>query len=201
MALETQRSAPTNPVKSAAARTRLIGWMLPLVIASCVSLGTPEERRAQAGRLSRDLQQLSPAVTAAEADRLALTAIETSAALSRAFKPLRFPWVNNGLINLGLRQRGLCYQWRDDLFPHLHRLHLQTLELQLATSRQQTMREHNVIVVTAKGRRFEDGMVLDPWRQGGRLWWGRIAADRRHPWKPLPREWIPVVLRPLLPPR
>jgi hypothetical protein len=60
--------------------------------------------------------------------------------------------------------------------------------------------EHNGIVVTAKGQRFEDGIVLDPWRKGGRLWWGTLQQDKRHPWKPLPHELTPMVLRPLLMP-
>ncbi|MFN0075949.1 MAG: hypothetical protein ACKVY0_05695 [Prosthecobacter sp.] len=180
--------------------SRLVSLLLPLLVASCVNPGTPAEHQEKARQLSHDLQQLSPMVLAGEADRLALTAIEESAKLAHDFKPLRFPWMNNGLVNIGLRRRGLCYQWRDDLFPHLHRLNLKTLNLHLTSSRRATMREHNAIVVTANGQRFEDGLVIDPWRQGGRLWWGRLSADKSHPWKPLPRDLIPVVLRPLLMP-
>ncbi len=180
--------------------SRFVSLLLPVLLASCVNPGTPAEHREQAHRLSHDLQQLSPTVQAGEADQLALTAIEESARLSCDFKPLCLPWMNNGLVNTGLRKRGLCYQWRDDLFPHLHRLNLKSLELHLTSSRRATMLEHNGIVVTAKGQRFEDGIILDPWRKGGRLWWSRLAEDKSHPWKPLPRDLIPVVLRPLLMP-
>ena len=180
--------------------SRFLLPLLPLLMTACVNLGTAEERRVQARQLSLELQQLSPTVQAVEADKLALTAIEESAKLSDDFNPLCFPWMNNGLVNTGLRKRGLCYQWRDDLFPHLHRLNLQTLTLHLTSSRRATMREHNAIVVTAKGQRFEDGLVIDPWRKGGRLWWGRLSEDKGHPWKPLPRDLTPVVLRPLLMP-
>jgi len=178
---------------------RLTLSVLPLLIASCVNLGTPATRQEQARRLSHDLQQLSPAVSVAEADQLATAAIETAADLARDFKPLRYPWMNNGLVNTGLRKRGLCYQWRDDLFPHLHRLNSKTLDLHLTSARRATLLEHNGIVVTAKGQRFEDGIVLDPWRHCGRLAWARIATDH-YAWQPLPWELTPMVLRPLLMP-
>ncbi len=173
--------------------------LFPLLIAACVNLGTPEQRQEKARRLSHDLQQLSPSISAAEADKLAVTAIETSAELARDFKPLRFPWMNNGLVNTGLRKRGLCYQWRDDLFPYLHRLKLKTMDLHLTCARRGQLLEHNGIVVTAKGQRFEDGIALDPWRHCGVLAWAKVSEDR-YPWKPVPFYLTPVVLRPLLRP-
>lgn len=182
--------------------SRLISFLTPLLfIASCVNPGTPAERQEQARRMSHDLQQLSPTVSASEADRLATTAIEESARMSQDFKPFVHPWMNNGLVNTGLRKRGLCYQWRDDLFPHLFRLNLKTMDLHLTASKRDTWQEHHGIIVTAKGQRFEDGMVVDPWRNGGRLWWGLLKKDTRHPWKPLPYELTPMVLRPLLMPK
>ncbi len=180
--------------------SRFAMFFLSVLMASCVNLGSAEQRFEKVQKLSRDLQSLSSTVSPAEADKLATAAIEESAKLSLDFKPMCFPWMNNGLVNTGLRKRGLCYQWRDDLFPHLHLLKLKTLDLHLTSSRRATLLEHNGIVVTARGQRFEDGLILDPWRNGGRLWWGRLSADKSHPWKPLPRDLIPVVLRPLLMP-
>ncbi|MBN8418653.1 MAG: hypothetical protein J0L73_07060 [Verrucomicrobia bacterium] len=184
--------------------SRLISLLLAVCLAVCLTMcvhpGTPAERQEKARRLSRDLQQLSPTVSASEADRLATTAIEETARLSADFRPFMHPWLNNGLVNTGLRKRGLCYQWRDDLFPHLFRLHLKTLELHLTSSKRATWQEHHGIIVTAKGQPFEDGLVIDPWRDGGRLWWGLRKNDKGHPWVPLPRELTPMVLRPLLMP-
>jgi len=180
--------------------TRLSGGLLALLIASCVDPGTTAVRQEQAHRLSRDLQQLAPIVSAGESDKMAVTAIEESAKLSTDYKPLRLPWMNNWLVNQGLRKRGLCWQWRNDLFPPLFRLKSKTLELHLATTRRGTIFEHNAIVVTAQGQPFDQGIILDAWRKGGRLWWGRFDQDKRHPWKPLHRDLTPMVLRPLLMP-
>lgn len=174
--------------------------LISFLLSSCVNPGSVAERQEKARRLSQDLRALSPTVSGAEADQLASTAIEESAKLSADFKPLAYPWMNNGLVNMGLRKRGLCYQWRDDLFPHLFRLHLKTMDLHLTASKRDTWMEHHGIIVTAKGQPFEEGLVIDPWRNGGRLWWGLLKKDKKHPWKPLPRELTPMVLRPLLMP-
>ena len=181
----------------------LVSRLLPvisLLIASCVDVGTVEHRQERARLLSVELQKLAPTVSSLEADRLASKAVETSADLSRQFKPMCLPWANNAIRNMGLRERGLCYEWRDDLFPHLFMLHLKTMDLHLACAFRGTPREHNGIVVTAKGQAFEDGLILDPWRRGGRLWWGRFAEDKKHKWKPLPWELTPMALRPYLMP-
>lgn len=174
--------------------------LLTLLLASCVNVGTPETRAAKVRQLSQDLQKLSPTVNPAEADKLAHTAVEVSARLSEDFKPMCLPWANNALRNVGLRKRGLCYEWRDDLYPHLHVLKLTTLQLHLTSAFRTKPREHNGIIVTARGQRFEDGLILDPWRRGGRLWWGTFAQDKSHKWKPLPWELTPMALRPYIMP-
>ena len=42
--------------------------------------------------------------------------------------------------------------------------------------------EHNVIVVTAKGQPFAQGILLDNWRYGGNLVYGPVAADPNYRW-------------------
>ncbi|MBT8044731.1 MAG: hypothetical protein KJO79_07250 [Verrucomicrobiae bacterium] len=175
--------------------------LLALVLTACVDPGSPAFRRNQAQKLSRDLQRLASTVSVSEANKMAITAVEQSAGLSELYKPAHVAWFNNWLVNRGLRDRGLCYQWRNDLFPPLFRLEAKTLDLHLATSRRGTVFEHNAIVVTANNQAFEDGIILDPWRRGGKLWWGSFDQDKRRPWKKLNRDQTPMELRPLLLPR
>jgi hypothetical protein len=47
------------------------------------------------------------------------------------------------------------------------------------------LREHNCVVITAEGQDFFRGIVLDPWRNSGNLYWARVTADS-YPWKVLP---------------
>jgi hypothetical protein len=45
------------------------------------------------------------------------------------------------------------------------------------------------VVITAAGQPFETGLVLDPWRNSGDLFWARVDRDV-YPWVPLARdEW------------
>lgn len=196
-----QLASPFSQILNIKLLSQLSAGLLALLITSCVDPGSSAFRQQQARRLSHDLQQLAPIVSAGEADKMAVTAVEESARLSKVYQPVHIPWFNNWLVNRGLRKRGLCYQWRNDLFPPLFRLSSKTLDLHLATSRRGAAFEHNAIVVTAHGQPFEQGLILDAWRKGGRLWWGRFDQDQRRPWKPLHRDLTPMVLRPLLMPQ
>ena len=177
----------------------IVYCLFPLLTISCVSPESPAERQSRAAQLAADLKSLSPSVSAQEADILASAAVERAAQLNREWGPTINPWANNFLVNTGLREQGLCHQWREALFPALHALHPRTLDLHLAAARRATVREHNGIVVTAHGQPFETGIILDAWRSGGVLKWSLVKTDH-YPWKPLPRDLTPVELRPLLMP-
>lgn len=177
----------------------IVYCLFPLLTISCVSPESPAERQSRAALLAAELKALSPSVSAKEADSLASAAVDRAAQLNREWQPAHFPWINNFLVNTGLREQGLCHQWREALFPALHALHPRTLDLHLAAARRATVREHNGIVVTAHGQPFETGIILDAWRSGGILKWSLVKTDH-YPWKPLPRDLTPVELRPLLMP-
>ena len=72
-------------------------------------------------------------------------------------------------MNLGVRKRGLCFQWADDLTLKLQSLRLRTLQLHRGVARLDTRREHSSVVLTAPGQPFDKGVVLDAWRHSGRL--------------------------------
>jgi hypothetical protein len=43
-----------------------------------------------------------------------------------------------------------------------------------------TIDENNCLVVTAHNQPFEDGIVLDGWRRGGRLFWCALKKDSEY---------------------
>lgn len=132
--------------------------------------------------LRNKLVALSPRVRAEEAERVAISAYVTSRQLARDYRVVGPPLFHNFLVNIGMRERGLCFQWARDLFAKLNQVPLQTLELHWGEARAGTWREHNCVVVTARGQPFEKGIVLDAWRHSGRLFWSSVAADH-YPWK------------------
>lgn len=151
--------------------------------------------RARTQALRADLLTLGTDVSSAEADRLAVIAVESSIDLAAEYRVVRPPWLHNNLVNHGFRERGLCFEWTNDLFARLHQTNWQTLQVRLAVARMDTRREHNALVVTARGQPFSDGMVLDAWRGSGRIWWGPVSTDK-YPWQPLPSDRInPALLQ------
>ena len=87
------------------------------------------------------------------------------------------PIFNNFLIYHGIRKRGYCFQWAEDLLVALDALKLNSLELHWGESNVGNWRENNCVVVTAKGQPFNRGIVLDCWRHFGHLRWNAVTAD------------------------
>lgn len=168
-------------------------WPLLLTIllgaAGCQS--TPEARHPKADQVAQvasQLRQLGPSINPAEAQRLAEVAVHKSLQLAAEWQPVQPAWVNNVLVNYGYRNKGLCYEWANDLFLALCDLRPKSLQLHLAVSKMDTSKEHNAVVVTAQGHPFQSGIVLDAWRNGGRVWAGPIHSEKRYLWQPLPPE-------------
>lgn len=140
--------------------------------------------------LQSRLEGLGPDADPSEARRVAETAVTYSLRLAEEYRvapPARW---HNLLIQVGLRERGLCFHWTEDLMRRLQTLPLTTYELHWGVAhRGSDLREHNSVVVTAVNQPFEKGLVLDPWRNPGDLFWVRVDRDA-YPWEPLPRaEW------------
>jgi hypothetical protein len=125
-----------------------------------------------------------------EARQVAETALRASVFLTEEYRLVRPPILHNLFVQMGLRDRGLCYHWTVDLMYLLHTIELKNYQLRWGVAyRGSDLREHNTVVITANGQPFENGLVLDPWRYSGKLYWGVVKEDS-YPWKELPRaEW------------
>ena len=131
--------------------------------------------------LGDQIANLGPKVRPDEAQRVAECAYATAQRLRLNYGTLWPPSLNNVLVNTGFRKRGLCFQWAEDLLAQLDALKATTIELHWADAYAGTWREHNVVVVTAKGQPFRDGILLDCWRHAGHLFCSRVATDN-YPW-------------------
>ena len=137
----------------------------------------PTKDSAKAGALANQLAALSRRVDPNEAKLLADCAYAAVAQLRQKYRMFGTPIFNNFLIYHGLRKRGYCYQWTEDLLLALDTLNLKTLELHWAESYAGTYRENNCLVVTAKGQPFDRGMILECWRHFGHLRWNLVPSD------------------------
>ncbi|HEV2841800.1 MAG TPA: hypothetical protein VGW39_10775 [Chthoniobacterales bacterium] len=133
--------------------------------------------------LRKRLAALSPTVRPEEVQLVARCAYNTGRELKREWRVAWPPGLHNFLVNSGARKGGLCFQFATELLLRLDALKLETLELHWAESFERTASEHNVIVVTARGQPFHQGILLDNWRYGGRLVWGPVTGDPHYQWK------------------
>lgn len=135
---------------------------------------------AKAEALVNQLTALSPRVNPEEAKLLAQCAFATVSKLRREYRMFGTPIFNNFLIYHGIRKRGYCFQWSEDLLVALDKLKLTSLELHWGEYDPRTWRENNCIVVTAKGQPFQRGIMLECWRHLGHLYYGPVAGDYEH---------------------
>lgn len=90
--------------------------ILFVALASAVLAEAPAaEGRGETSALAAQLCALSPRVRPKEAARVAQCAETTHRALARRYRAVGPAVFHNFLVNSGIRQRGLCYQWTEDL--------------------------------------------------------------------------------------
>ncbi|WP_245243197.1 hypothetical protein [Pararhodobacter sp. SW119] len=163
-------------------------WLLAILSLCACAASSPQEPPAPDRRevvaLSDAILALGPGVDPEEAERAARIAFSYSRQLAREYRITDPPLIHNAKINLGLRERGLCYHWAEDIEARLLEENFRTLVLHRAISPDRPFRiEHSTAVISRKGDGLHDGVVLDPWRMGGRLFWSPVREDTAYDWQ------------------
>jgi len=138
---------------------------------------------------------LGPNIDPDEARRIAEIAYTTGRDLRKEWRVVWPPGLQNFLVNTGKRKGGLCFQFAERLLWRLSAQSWNSVEFHWAESFETTASEHNVIVVTAKGQDFYQGIILDNWRYGGRLVWGSVLEDPFYRWHENKAQFQKVVNR------
>jgi hypothetical protein len=105
------------------------------------------------------------------------------ASLTKAYQLTSPPYYHNFLVTIGMRQSGLCYHWSDALYLALYPKHPSFDFHLVGANIGSYWREHNALLVVAKGKSIEEGIIIDPWRNSGRLFWTKIGEDRAYAWE------------------
>lgn len=139
-------------------------------------------------RLARQIQSLGPEVDPSEATRAASIAYSYTAQLVEEYEITDPPLIHNAKVNKGLRPRGLCWHWAEDIERRLKQEKFETLTLHraIANADNPFRIDHSTAIISRKGDSMYDGVVLDPWRYGGVLFWSPLTEDTRYEW--VPRE-------------
>ena len=144
----------------------------------------PNDQRVAA--LAQEFRALGPSVSTEEATRVAKVAVHYSEDLADWFRMVRPVELHNVMVNMGLRKGGLCFEMSECMLAELREMPLRTLTFRRAIAwKGDLWNEHNSVVVTAVGKPFESGVVLDAWRNAGRLRWAPVRLDH-YPWQPKP---------------
>jgi len=122
-------------------------------------------------------------VKKSEVKDLARKAIIHSQKLAVDYDLVKPPLFQNFLVNIGLRKKGLCWQFAYDMLAFVKKQHYQSFDYYIGGANiGNYWSEHNVLVVTCKGCSFDKGVILDPWRDSGKLFFSKINQDKKYKW-------------------
>lgn len=163
-------------------------WLLPVLALALVSCQSHQAEppaatvAATAEKLAGLHGENPPAPVRDEASRLALVAEREARALAIGYRVSGPAWFHNCLVNVGIKERGLCWQYMEDMFAVLVRENPRHFALHTAVrDDNSTFLEHNCVLLAAKGKPFVSGWILDPWVKPGSLQLIRPRGDGR-PW-------------------
>ena len=155
-----------------------------LMLAGCAQ--APNTSRDPVAKLALSIQSLGPDVDPAEAHRAAELSYAHATQLAQDYGVTDLPLLHNTKVNAGLRDRGLCYHYAEDMQARLDQEGFETLTILRAIAEPQSAFriEHSSPVIAARGDDIYDGIVLDAWRHGGKLFWAPTVEDSRYKWEP-----------------
>jgi len=159
---------------------RSLVFLCPVLFFAQTSVAVDEKSIAA---FTKAMINLAPSVDPTEAERVSVISHTTSRQLAKDYRVVGPPFFQNFLIHIGVRQKGYCYHWAFDIGQRLKQLQLKTLVLHWGASDEGTRLESNCIVVSAVGQPFQEGYIIDAWRNAGRLCWWPVLKDSSFVWK------------------
>lgn len=171
---------------------RLTSWIATLAFLALGACAAPpgggpgHYEPDQVVELTRAIEALGPGVDPAEAARAARIAYTHTAELARRYEITDPPLIHNMKVNAGLKPRGLCWHWAEDIEARLDAEGFETLEMHraIANADHPIFIDHSTAIISARGDDMFDGIVLDPWRKGGILTWNATLGDPKYTWVP-----------------
>lgn len=134
-------------------------------------------------KLSYEIQSMSDSIDKEEAYNAAFNAVTYSKYLAQKYKAVKPAIFNNLLINLHIKNRGLCYHYANDLFLFLRSKNYKSFKLMKIISNRDEYFEHTSLAIIKDGVDLKNSIVLDAWRDVGELYFSKIKDDKRYKWE------------------
>ncbi|MGB3243721.1 MAG: hypothetical protein WBB25_04265 [Sulfitobacter sp.] len=135
--------------------------------------------------LTRAIARMPPSVDIAEARAAASLAYSETYRLALTYGIVDPPLLHNAKVNAGRKPRGLCWHWAEDLTARLSAQNYHSLRMHraIANADDPLVIDHSTAIIAAVGADWRDGVVLDPWRGGGTLFWAPVREDSHYDWE------------------
>ena len=157
-------------------------FIISFFFAGCGGNG-PVVSQANIEELSHLLQSLDHGVSQTEASQLSKDVFYKTQQLTEEFEMTSPPQFHNFLVTVGIREKGLCYHWSDALYLYLLGKNYDAFEFHLMGANiGEYFYEHNALIVVAKGGKIKEGIIIDPWRNAGELYFSKAGNDPKYIW-------------------
>ncbi len=151
-------------------------------LVGCV-VTSPSPSESKTRELSKLLQTLDRSIPVEASLQLSHDIFNETAKLTKEFELTSPPWFHNFLVNVGVRKKGLCYHWSDALYVHFLEKNDPYFEFHLVGAHiGEYFFEHNALVAVAKNGKVLEGVLVDPWRDSGTLYFSKVNKDKKYKW-------------------
>ena len=165
-------------------RKYLLLSLLLLLSACSTPAPQPQIKQSPTTKLYRLIMQTNHHIKHSEAEILASEAISYSKRLAQRYRADTTPLIHNFLVNTGIKDRGLCYHWSDDLYLHLRKFRFESIIMKpVGAFIGSYWQEHNALVILSADEDIDHGILIDPWRGSGELYFVHIKKDPEYSWR------------------
>lgn len=121
-----------------------------------------------------------------ESLKLTIGLMDEIGRLKQKYRSFAIPIVHNMLIDIGVKKRGACKHWAEDLLDYMRPIPRQFFAITWGEAYPKKFNEHNVAVIYPNYGKFKDGLLIDPWRTSGKPYWITVKDDHHYKWKKWP---------------
>lgn len=161
----------------------VIVFFILLFFTGCSVSNTPQVNSSDIINLHQLLKSLNKNNNIKESSILANEMFQKAKFLKKSYALVKPPLFHNFLVNIGIKKRGLCWHFAYDMLAHAKSLNLNSFDYYIGGANiNDYWEEHNSLIVTCKDCKFSNGIVLDPWRNSGKLFFAKIKNDTQYNW-------------------
>lgn len=161
----------------------IITILLSILFFGCTASNIQIKKEDKNNDLKMLLFSLNDKVDKKEAKTLSNEMFKQANFLKESYALVSPPLFHNFLVNIGVKEKGYCWHFAQDMLKHAKSLKLKSFDYYYGGANiGDYWKEHNTLVVTCKGCKFEDGIVLDPWRNSGELFYSKMKKDKEYVW-------------------